>query len=121
MQCKAAGLTTSVHKAVVFTVHSHTVLCNHHVCQVLERSPHPRGAPYPLTVFKNHNFGALGWLSQLSIWLSFISGHDLTVRGFELSVKLCAGSSEPRACSDSVSPSLCPSPLVLCLTLRINK
>ena len=51
----------------------------------------------------------------------FGSGHDLTVRGFEPRVGLCADGSEPGACSGS-SVSLCPtlSPLVLPCFLKIT-
>ena len=48
--------------------------------------------------------GAPGWLSRLSSRLG--SGHDLAVREFEPRVGLCADSSEPGACFNSVSPSL---------------
>ena len=48
------------------------------------------------------------------------SGHDLMVRGFEPHVGLCADCVEPAW--DSVSPSLCPSPVrALTLSLKINK
>ena len=40
--------------------------------------------------------------------LDFGSGHDLTVRGFEPRLRVCAHSSEPGW--DALSPSLCPSP-----------
>ena len=53
----------------------------------------------------------------------FSSGHNLTVRGLEPHFGLCADSSEPGVASDSVSPSLCPSPAhALSLFLsKINK
>ena len=61
--------------------------------------------------------GAPGWLSRLSVPLG--SGHDLTVHGFESRVRLCADSLEPGPPSDSVSPSLCPSPTpALSLSLK---
>ena len=48
----------------------------------------------------------------------FGSGHDFTVREFEPCIGICADSSEPRAASDSVSPSLSdPPPFMLCLSL----
>ena len=49
------------------------------------------------------------------------SGHDLTVGEFDPCIRLCADSAEPA--SDSLSPSLCPSPthaLSLSLSLKIN-
>ena len=50
---------------------------------------------------------------------SFSSGHDLGVHEFEPSIGLCADSSEPTACFGfCASLSLCPSPLVLCLSLK---
>ena len=56
-----------------------------------------------------HN-GVPGWLSWVSVMI-FRSGRDLTVRGFEPRVGLCADSSEPGACFRfCVSLSLCPSP-----------
>ena len=49
--------------------------------------------------------GSVGWASD------FGSGHDLTVRGFEPHVGLCAVSSEPGACFGfCVFFSFCPSP-----------
>ena len=53
------------------------------------------------------------WVAQLvkRLPLDFGSGHDLTVRGFEPHVRLCADSSEPAW--DSLSPSLCLSDLPL--------
>ena len=49
------------------------------------------------------------------------SAQDLTVRGFEPHIGFCAASSEPGAASDSVSPSLSVSPLlVLCLSLSLK-
>ena len=54
-------------------------------------------------------WGAPGWLSRLSIRLG--SGHDLTVREFELRIGLCADCLEPAACFGfCVSLSLCSSP-----------
>ena len=53
----------------------------------------------------------------------FGSGHGLTVGEFEPHVRLCADSSEPGACLDSVSPSLslCPSPVhALCLSVSLK-
>ena len=61
------------------------------------------------------------WVAQ---WVKhdFSSGHDLVVRGFEPHVGLCADSSEPRAISDSVSPSISAPPLLaLCLSLSLSK
>ena len=68
-----------------------------------------------------HKKGALGRLgSSVGSASDFGSGHDLTVRGFEPHVGLCADSSEPGAASDSVSFSVSP-PLTLCLSLsKIN-
>ena len=57
-----------------------------------------------------------GWLSLLNFWLSFSSGHDLTVRQFEPRIGLHAGSAE--TAWDSLSP--CPS-LPHALSLKINK
>ena len=54
--------------------------------------------------------GAPGWLRRLSVRLHG-SGHDLTVRGLEPRVGLCADGSEPGACfgiCDSLP--LCPFP-----------
>ena len=51
-----------------------------------------------------------GWLGGSVLQVSDIgSGHDLTVHGFEPSVRLCVDNQEPGAASDSVSLSLCPS------------
>ena len=59
--------------------------------------------------------GSVGWASD------FGSGHDLTVRGFEPRVELCADSSEPGACFRfCVSLSLCSSP-VHALSLSVSK
>ena len=59
--------------------------------------------------------GSVGWASD------FGSGHDLTARGFEPHVQLCADSSEPGAASDSVSPFLSAPPLLmLCLSLSLK-
>ena len=44
--------------------------------------------------------GSVGWASDLG------SGHDLVVCEFEPRVGLCADSSEPGACFNSMSPSL---------------
>ena len=57
--------------------------------------------------------GSVGWVSH------FGSGHDLTVRGFEPHIGLCADSSEPGACFwFSVSFSLsAPPPFVHMLSL----
>ena len=49
------------------------------------------------------------------------SGHRLTVREFEPHVGLCADSMETAWDSLSPSLSLCPSPLVLSLSLKINE
>ena len=73
--------------------------------------------------FKKKNFagrlgGSVGWASDFS------SDHDLTVRGFEPRVGLCADSSEPGACfTFCVSLSLCPSPAhaVSLSVSKINK
>ena len=52
--------------------------------------------------------------------LDFGSGHDLTIRGFQAHLRLCADSVKPAW--DSVSLSLCPSPaLPLSLSLSQNK
>ena len=60
--------------------------------------------------------GSVGWAS------GFGSGHDLTVRGFEPHVGLCADSSEPGACFRfCVSLSLCPSPAHALSLSEINK
>ena len=49
------------------------------------------------------------------------SGHDLMVHEFEPRVRLCADHSQPGACLRfCVSLSLCPSPLVLCLSLSLK-
>ena len=62
--------------------------------------------------------GAPGWLGGEAS--HFGSGHDLTARGSEPRVGLCADGSEPGACFGfCVSLSLCPSPtctLSLCLS-----
>ena len=54
--------------------------------------------------------------------LDFSSGHDLTIRGFEPRVGLCADSSELGACFGfCVSPSLCFCPaytVCVCLSLK---
>ena len=50
--------------------------------------------------------------------LDFSSGHDLTVRGFEPCLRLCADSVEPAGDSLSLSLSL---PLPHTLSLKINK
>ena len=68
--------------------------------------------------YKNTKTGAPGWLGRLS---DFGSGHDITVRGFEPRVGLCADSSELGACFGfCVSLSLCPSP-VHALSLSVPK
>ena len=51
---------------------------------------------------------------------NFSSGHDLAARGFEPRVGLYADSSEPRAASDSVSPSLSAPPLIV-LSVSLSK
>ena len=63
-----------------------------------------------------HLGGSVGWASD------FGSGHDLTVRGFEPRVGLCADSSEPGSWFGFyVSPSLCPSHAhALSLSLSLN-
>ena len=65
--------------------------------------------------------GCLGAPGQLS-WLrvQFISGHDLTIREFELHIRLCADNSEPEACFRfCVFLSLSALPLLmLCLSLH---
>ena len=48
--------------------------------------------------------------------LGFGSGHDLVVHGIEPQVRLCTDSMEPAW--DSLSLSLCPSPLVLSLSQK---
>ena len=54
-------------------------------------------------------WGRLG--GSVSEASDFSPGHDLTVRGFEPCIGLCADGSEPGACFDFyVSLSLCPSP-----------
>ena len=45
--------------------------------------------------------------------VDFGSGHDFTVREFEPCIGICADSSEPRAASDSVSPSLSAPPQLM--------
>ena len=55
--------------------------------------------------------------------LDFGSGHDLTVRGFEPRVGLCADSLQPRACFGfcvSLSPSLSDPPPVHALSLSLG-
>ena len=62
------------------------------------------------------------WVAQSGkrLSLDFISGHDLEVCEFEPHMVLCADSMAPAG--DSVSPSLCPSPLLShSLSLRISK
>ena len=60
------------------------------------------------------------WLNPLA--LGFSSGHDLAVREFQFHVRLCADSSEPEACSDSVCVSLSALPSALSLSLsKLNK
>ena len=70
-------------------------------------------------MLKFKNRGA--WVAQ-SVERPTGSGHDLAVREFEPRVGLWADGSEPGACFRfCVSLSLCPSPLVLCLSLsKIN-
>ena len=45
--------------------------------------------------------------------LDFRSGHDLTVRGFEPRIGLCTDNAESAWDSLSLSPCLCPVPLML--------
>ena len=65
-----------------------------------------------LFILKIEVGGAPAWLNRPTLvkrpTLHFGSGHDLTVRGFEPRIGLCADSSEPAW--DSVSLSPCPSP-----------
>ena len=56
--------------------------------------------------------GAPAWLSWLSIWLNFGSGHDLTVREFKARIQLCADSAKPAW--DFLSPSLSTLSLLAC-------
>ena len=64
---------------------------------------------------EGHLSGSVGWAADFS------SGHDQEVSEFESHVGLCADSSEPGACLDSVSPSLSvPPPLMLCLSLPLK-
>ena len=64
--------------------------------------------------------GASGWLSQLKcLTLDFGSGHDLTVRVLEPRIGLHADNVE--LVWDSVSLSLCPSPVALCISIKINE
>ena len=67
---------------------------------------------------ENVTLGAPGWLS----WSNFSSDHDLTVRGFQPCIGLCADSSEPGACFGfRVSLSVCSSPThALSLKKQIN-
>ena len=60
--------------------------------------------------------GSVGWASDFS------PGHDLTVRGFESRVGLCADGSEAGACFRfCVSLSLsAPPPLALCLSVSLK-
>ena len=59
--------------------------------------------------------GSVGWAAD------FGSGHDLTVRGFEPRVRLCADSLEPGACFGFyVSLSLYPSPTHTLSLPKIN-
>ena len=60
-------------------------------------------------VFKDF-FKWVTWVTQSveGPTLGFGSGHDLTVHEFQPHIRLCADGVEPA--SDSVSPSLCPSP-----------
>ena len=72
---------------------------------------------YVLTRREADFSGALGWLSQLNIWLHL--SHDLTVRELETHVRLYTDSSEPGSCFRfCVSLSLCPFLLTLCLFLK---
>ena len=62
-----------------------------------------------------HLGGSVGLVSDFS------SGHDLTVRGLEPHVRLCADSSEPGACFRfCVSLSLCPKPARALSLSKIN-
>ena len=66
----------------------------------------------------------LAWMARSVERLTFRSGHDLAVRGFEPRAGLCADSSEPGACFGfCVSLSFSALPLlILCLSLsKINK
>ena len=68
--------------------------------------------------------GAFGWLSELSVWLQFSSGHDLAVCEFETLTRLWADSSEPGVCFGfCVFFSLCPPLLMLfvCLSLSVSQ
>ena len=69
--------------------------------------------------FLRGNWGALGWLSWLSVWLRLRSCH--LVREFEPRLGLCVDNSEPGGCSDSVSPSLsAPPPFMCVLSLSLS-
>ena len=65
----------------------------------------------PKKELKRNARGTPGWLSQLSIWLDFSSGHDLIVCEIEPHTGLCADSTEPAWDSLCLSPFLplpCP-------------
>ena len=72
-------------------------------------------APLLLLVLKSKR-GVPEWLSHLSV----SSGHDLTVHEFESHIGLCADSPGLEPASDSVSPSVCPSP-TQALSLSVSK
>ena len=54
------------------------------------------GESVPRADVKKEEGGVSRWLSHLSV--HFSSGHDFTIHEFEPRVRLCADSSEPRAC-----------------------
>ena len=68
----------------------------------------------------NPGITVIEWTSQMvkRLTLDPGSGHDLTVRGLEPHTGLWADGAEPAW--DSVSPSLCPSPLVHTRVLSLS-
>ena len=67
-----------------------------------------------------HLGGSVGWAYDFS------SGHNCVICEFKPRVGLCADSLEPGACfgfwvSISLSLSLCPSLLVLCLSISVSQ
>ena len=64
------------------------------------------------------SLGVTGWLSQLSVWLSFGSGHDLTVSWVQA---LCRAPRWQSVLGFSASPSLFVHPPLRCLCVSQNK
>ena len=75
---------------------------------------------FPFGCLQIGDFGATGWLSQLSVWLLISAQVMISLREFKHCIRLCTDSRE--LASDSVSPCLsAPSPLALSVSLsKIN-